>query len=148
MSETVPNTSFYNMLAHIVHQNKLVEENVAVKNVWKKNDIVFFDLYFYRKKKSQVIDSVYVHDLLDLTTEKYYRDAKAFLEDYSLLKNKKENRQPEEHNADFRHLEEIRDDLIILTLVKFRLHLAINVKIIKSSRISSRWRKSALCSSG
>ncbi len=117
MSETVPNTSFYNMLAHIVHQNKLVEENVAVKNVWKKNDIVFFDLYFYRKKKSQVIDSVYVHDLLDLTTEKYYRDAKAFLEDYSLLKNKKENRQPEEHNADFRHLEEIRDDLIILTFM-------------------------------
>ncbi len=117
MSENSSNISFYNMLVHIVHQNRLIEENVAIKRVWKKNDIIFFDLYFYRKKKSQVIDGVFVHDLLDLTTEKYYRDAKTFLEDYLSLKEKKHNQIPEENNADFRHLEEIRDDLVILTFM-------------------------------
>lgn len=110
------NVSFYNMLAHIVYQNKLIEENVAVKNVWQKDNITFFDLYFYRTKKSQVIDGVYIHDLFDLTTEKFFRTAAVFLEDFYTVPS---HDVPEEHCSDinFRHMEEIRDDLIILTFI-------------------------------
>ena len=50
---------FYNMLVHLIANGKTREENVAVKNIWQKDNLVFLDLYFYRIKRSQVIDSVY-----------------------------------------------------------------------------------------
>lgn len=112
--------SFYNMLAHIIYNNRLIEENVAVKNVWKKDNLIFFDLYFYRNKKSQVIDGVFIHDLFDLATEKYYCDAVSFYEDFEAHKQAAEIEEDDnepESGIDFRHLEEIRDDLIILTFM-------------------------------
>ena len=60
---------FYNMLVHLRTGSRPAEENVAVKNIWQKDNLVFMDLYFYRSKKSQVIDSVYVKDIFDLSTE-------------------------------------------------------------------------------
>lgn len=76
------NLRFYNMIAHLVNQNKLYEENVAIKNVWEKDHNTFFDIYFYRTQKSYVMDGVFIHDLLDLTTEKFYSTRQEFLQDY------------------------------------------------------------------
>lgn len=39
---------FYNMLVHLIANGKTREENVAVKNIWQKDNLVFLDLYFYR----------------------------------------------------------------------------------------------------
>ena len=43
---------FYNMLVHLRTGSRPAEENVAVKNIWQKDNLVFMDLYFYRSKKS------------------------------------------------------------------------------------------------
>lgn len=126
------NVSFYNMLAHIVYQNKLIEENVAIKNIWKKDNIIFFDLYFYRNKKSQVIDGVYIHDLFDLTTEKFYRNVSAFLEDFNLPPEEEKVEEEPCSDINFRHMEDIRDDLIILT---FMAKCNLNFTNIKTKEI-------------
>lgn len=76
------NLRFYNMIVHLVQNNRLFEENVAVKNVWQKDNNLFFDIYFYRNQKSYVFDAAFIHDLLDLTTEKYYGTLEAFVKDY------------------------------------------------------------------
>lgn len=73
---------FYNMLLHLIKNNKIYEENVAVKNVWEKDGNTFLDIYFYRKRKSYIFDSVFVHDITDLSTEKYYKDIKTFAADF------------------------------------------------------------------
>lgn len=73
---------YYNMIVHLIRNNRLYEENAAIKNVWKKGQNIFFDIYFYRNQKSYVFDGVFIHDLLDLTNEKYYASPAAFLEDF------------------------------------------------------------------
>lgn len=82
MSETSCSLDFYNMLVHIVFKNRVSEENVAIKNVWEKNGSLFFDLYFYRIKKSNLLDMALVRDLYDLNTEKYYYSAYDFYQDF------------------------------------------------------------------
>lgn len=119
-NQTSCRLSFYNMLAHIVYKNRMVEENVAVKNLWKKEDTVFLDLYFYRAKKSQVIDGAFIHDIYDLTTEKYYKNADEFIADFMQereLGDAVKEEKPESLNINIRHLEDIKDDLIILTFM-------------------------------
>ncbi len=73
---------YYNMLIHLIKNNRLYEENVAVKNVWEKEGNIFLDIYFYRNRKSYIFDAVFIHDILDLTTEKYYQDIAAFVADF------------------------------------------------------------------
>lgn len=75
-------TRFYNMLVHLIRNNKLFEENVAIKNVWQKEGNTFLDIYFYRNRKSYVFDALFVHDILDLTNEKYYKDIESFVADF------------------------------------------------------------------
>lgn len=76
------NLKFYNILAHINYKNRLLEETVAVKKIWLKDDSTFFDLYFYRNRKSYVIEKAFIHDLVDLTNEVYYDKVDKFIEDY------------------------------------------------------------------
>lgn len=73
---------FYNILAHINYKNRLLEETVAVKKVWLKDNSTFFDLYFYRNHKSYVIEKAFIHDMVDLTSEVYYDTADKFIKDY------------------------------------------------------------------
>lgn len=136
-NETSCRLSFYNMLAHIVYKNRMVEENVAVKNLWKKEDTVFLDLYFYRAKKSQVIDGAFIHDIYDLTTEKYYKNADEFIADFMQereLGDAVKEEKPESLNINIRHLEDIKDDLIILT---FMAKCNANFTDIKTKTIKS-----------
>lgn len=112
---------FYNMLIHLISGSRISEENVAVKNIWQKNNLVFMDLYFYRTKKSQVIDSVYIRDIMDLSKEKFYSSVELFIRDYcefiSSQDSETENELPEAPAFDFKHLEAIKDNLIILTFM-------------------------------
>lgn len=112
---------FYNLVVHLLSKNKLVEENVAVKNIWQKNGLVFFDLYFYRTKKSQVVDSAFIRDVLDLSNEKYYNSSELFIKDYcaftSAVEEKNNETGPAEMEFNFGHLDAIRDDVVILTFI-------------------------------
>ena len=112
---------FYNMLVHLTSPGrKVIEENVAVKNIWQKNSLVFLDLYFYRTKKSHIVDSVYLRDVMDMSNEKFYSSAKEFIADYCAYTAKSEHNQSEEEptqSFDFRYLEKIKDNLIILTFI-------------------------------
>ncbi len=112
---------FYNMLVHLTSPGrKVIEENVAVKNIWQKNSLVFLDLYFYRTKKSHIVDSVYLRDIMDMSNEKFYASAKEFIADYCAYTSTVEDNHHEAEPAqifDFRHLEKIKDNLIILTFI-------------------------------
>lgn len=112
---------FYNMLVHLTSPgHKIIEENVAVKNIWQKNSLVFLDLYFYRTKKSHIVDSVYLRDIADLTNEKVYTSAKDFIKDYcayTAMIEKEEDEEEPSQFFDFRYLEKIKDNLIILTFI-------------------------------
>ena len=111
---------FYNLVIHMQSNNKQLEENVAVKNIWQKNEMVFFDLYFYRAKKSQVVDSAFIRDVLDLSNEKYYDNIGLFIKDYCAYTSshkKEDNSADMPINFDFRHLDVLRDDVIILTFI-------------------------------
>lgn len=72
-------SKFYNMLVHLIQNNKIYEENVAVKNIWEKEGNIFVDLYFYSRRKSYIFDSVFIHDMYDINTETSYQDMKDFL---------------------------------------------------------------------
>ena len=100
---TQPALKFYNMMMHLIKNNKLYEENVAVKNVWKKEGNTFLDVYFYRTRKSYVFDAVFIHDILDLSNEKYPKPSSA-------------GEEPR-HVADKKIFEPISVDLIILTFM-------------------------------
>lgn len=89
-------TRFYNMLVHLIKNNKLFEENVAIKNVWQKEGNTFLDIYFYRNRKSYVFDALFVHDILDLTNEKYYNDINAFVTDFRQNAETEESPEPEQ----------------------------------------------------
>ena len=73
---------YYNMIVHLIQNNRLFEEKAAVKKVWQKDGLTFLDIYFYRNQKSYVFDSCFIHDLVDLTTEKFYKNVKDFIQDY------------------------------------------------------------------
>ena len=111
--------SFYNLLVHIVVGDKLVEENAALKNIWGSDGNIMLNLYFYRTKTSQVIDAAYVHDVLDLTTEKYYTRCRDLLDDYQAQPRHADSQEPETADsvAEFKHLESLKDDLIILIFI-------------------------------
>ena len=70
------------MIVHLIQNNRLFEEKAAVKKVWQKDGLTFLDIYFYRNQKSYVFDSCFIHDLVDLTTEKFYKNVKDFIQDY------------------------------------------------------------------
>lgn len=118
MSESL---AFYNLLVHIVNNDKLVEENVALKNIWGQEGNIMLSLYFYRSKTSQVIDASYIHDIFDLTSEKYYTRCKDLMDDYLAHQNKasteKTVTKKEVPTLDFKHLGNIKDDLILLVFV-------------------------------
>lgn len=110
-----PNLKFYNLIVHLSYQNKIIEENLAVKNVWKRGDNIIFNLYFYRTKKSVVVDSALIRDIFDLNTEKYYKNAKEFLKDYFYID--KESINNDKYNQplqDNRLLKKIGIDITIL----------------------------------
>lgn len=109
---------FYNLLVHIIANDKLIEETAALKNIWGKDGNIMLNLYFYRTKTSKVIDSAYIHDIMDLSTEKYYTRCQDLLKDYETqVVAAKPEKVRKTELPDFRHMECLKDDLIILIFV-------------------------------
>lgn len=121
MGESKPPLLYYNLIVHIISNDRLVEENVALKNIWALDDSIMLDLYFYRSKTSKVLSNSYVHDIFDLTTEKYYARCAELLNDFNTHQQAltEDTELPPENaiKVDFKHLEEIKDDLILLIFV-------------------------------
>lgn len=121
--EQSSNPDFYNLVAHLIYNNKITEETVAIKKIWKKGDNLFLDLYFYRTKKSHVLSSAFIYDILDLNTEKYYRDINKLYQDYISQKTQSSETRAEgdlpalEKAFDFKSLDNIKDDVTILTFI-------------------------------
>lgn len=111
-------TKFYNMIVHLVKNNKLYEENVAVKHAWQKGDNLFFDFYFYGSRRSYVFDAMFVHDLLDLNSEKFYKTPQIFFEDFcrSCL-GQAEKASPKMMSLNSRLLDPLRGDLVLMVFM-------------------------------
>lgn len=108
---------FYNMLIHLIKNNKLYEENVAVKNVWEKDGNTFLDIYFYRNSKSYIFDAVFIHDILDLTNEKYYKDIAAFVKDFYSAGDALPQTESSAPLIDKKIFEPIDVDLVIMSFI-------------------------------
>lgn len=115
MSEA--NVKFYNMLIHLVRNDKLYKENVAIKNVWRKEGNTFLDIYFYRKRKSYIFDSVFIHDILDLSNEKYYKNIDDFIADFQDQNTVDEKNNSTANITDKKIFEKINTELIILSFM-------------------------------
>ncbi len=111
---------YYNMIIHLVKNNKLYEENAAIKNVWEKDKNIFFDIYFYSQRKSYVFDSVFIHDILDLSTDRYYKDVRKFLEEFNAkeeVKTKNKGPKNKELVRDNKILEPLYPDLVMMSFM-------------------------------
>ena len=86
-SMTKENLRFYNMIIHLIQNNKLYEENAAIKKVWQKEGTTFFDIYFYRTRKSYVFDSAFIHDLRTTGGKKLLNRRLSRKTDSLLIKN-------------------------------------------------------------
>lgn len=105
------------MLVHLIKNNRLFEENVAIKNVWQKEGNTFLDIYFYRNQKSYVFDALFVHDILDLTNEKYYQNIDDFVADFRQESDPEP--EPEEPSlaVDKNIFQPIYVDLVIMSFI-------------------------------
>ncbi len=116
---TFKSVKFYNMQVHLIQNNRIYEENAAVKNVWKKDGNIFLDLYFYRMRKSYIFDAVFIHDIIDLSTEKSYRKMDEFWVDFNASDETKEDStiQPKEIKIipDNKIFEPIYSELVIMS---------------------------------
>ena len=114
------NIRFYNLLAHIKYGDDVREENVALKNIWDHGGNIMLNLYFYRDKSSKVIDSAYIKDIFDLSTEKHYNSCSVLLRDFqdynSQLKTPASSGY-EQISLKLEHLEVLKDDIIILLYI-------------------------------
>ncbi|MBE6447867.1 MAG: hypothetical protein E7018_01020 [Alphaproteobacteria bacterium] len=105
---------FYNMKVRFIKNDKIFEENVAIKNVWEKDGNTFFDIYFYRNRKSHIFDAMFIHDITDLSTEKYYKKLEDFLVDFrgeDIQPNHDKNSHIQTKNKLF---ENIKSELLIM----------------------------------
>ena len=114
------NVLFYNLLAHIKSGEAISEENVALKNIWDHSGNIMLNLYFYRDKSSKVIDSAYVKDILDLSTEKLYTSCSVLLRDYYEQREQRQitdNAKQTKYISGLERLSVLKDDLIILLYI-------------------------------
>ena len=74
---------FYNMQVYLIKSGKLYAEDVAIRNMWEKDDGIFFDIYVHRLKKSFVFDSVFIKEVIDLNSNIKYPNIDAFISEYN-----------------------------------------------------------------
>lgn len=125
--------AFYNLIANLLFNNELHEENIAIRNVWQKGDANFLNVYFYSTKKSKVLESNYFHDIYDLSTEKYYKDINAFIEEFLETQKRhelqKQDTKDEKVEIRYTYLENFRPAVLILIFFSRLNPNLMNVKI-------------------
>ena len=126
--------SFYNIEAHIFINHRLQKENIAVRGIWQKGENCYFKVYFYDSKKTKALDTHYIYDLYDKSTEKYYKDIQAFINDYNEVMQARENRAKDEIKAarienNFNTLQPLVPEIIVLMFFALMRPELENVKI-------------------
>lgn len=109
---------FYNIKINLIKNGHIYAENVAIRNVWEKESNIFFDIYFHRLNKSFVFDSVFIHDIYDISRDKFYNDINTFINDfYAEISIKKEVTNLKKPQKESNILSSIENDLIILLFI-------------------------------
>lgn len=125
--------AFYNLIANLLFNNELHEENIAIRNIWQKSGANFLNVYFYSTKKSKILESNYFHDIYDLSTEKYYKDINVFIEEFLETQKRhelqKQDTKDEKVEIRYTYLENFRPAVLILIFFARLNPNLMNVKI-------------------
>lgn len=105
---------FYNMQVCLIKNGKMYAEDVAIRNIWEKDDGIFFDLYVHRLKKSFVFDAVFIKKIIDLNNNVKYNSIDKFIAEYKLSSNETEEVIPKTAKSENCILNRVRNDLILL----------------------------------
>ena len=105
---------FYNMQVYLIKGDKLYAENVAIRNIWEKDDGIFLDLYVHRLKKSFVFDSVFIKEIIDLNNNVKYNSIEHFISDYRFSSDSDDTDYTPSVKSENSILDRIRNDLIML----------------------------------
>ena len=109
---------FYNMQVYLIKSGKLYAEDVAIRDIWEKDDGVFFDIYVHRLKKSFVFDAVFIKEIIDLNSNVKYPNIQTFINDYNNSVNEDiENVCPNPIKTENSVLNRIRNDLVLLVFM-------------------------------
>ena len=112
------NDKFYNMQVYLLKNGSLYAENVAIRNIWEKEEGTFFDIYVHRLKKSFVFDAVFIKELIDLNNNVKYNSIQSFIYDYNnSLKDNVNDSFPKPEKSENSILNRIRNDLILLVFM-------------------------------
>ena len=109
---------FYNMQVYLIKSGKLYAEDVAIRNMWEKDDGIFFDIYVHRLKKSFVFDSVFIKEVIDLNSNIKYPNIDAFIGEYNnYVNDDAENICQNPIKSENSVLDRVRNDLILLVFM-------------------------------
>lgn len=116
-----PTDKFYNMQVNLIKNGRIYKEQVAIRNVWAKERSIFLDIYFHRLQKSFVFDSVFIHDISDLSRDKVYTDINQFFQDFKniteTVSEATDVTQPKNSRKDI--LSPIKDDIMLLLFMAY-----------------------------
>ena len=106
---------FYNIKINLIKNGRIYAEDAAIRNVWEKDRSIFFDIYIHRLNKSFIFDSVFIHDIYDVSRDKFYNDIDAFVKDfYTETSTTKEQTMPKKTQSESNILSPIENDIVIL----------------------------------
>lgn len=118
-SENKVSADFSNLTAHILFDNVLHEENIAIRNIWQKGDNCYFNVYFSSSGKTRVLDAHYIYDIFDHDSGRYYKDINLFIRDYVQRSGEEKHlpptpRQENKIEQNYYLLREIAPEIVIL----------------------------------
>ncbi len=109
---------FYNMQVYLIKSGKLYAEDVAIRNIWEKEDGIFFDIYVHRLKKSFVFDAVFIKEIIDLNSNVKYKSIESFINEYHNSEGAiADDICPKPIKSENSVLNRIRNDLILLVFM-------------------------------
>lgn len=109
---------FYNMQVYLIKSGKLYAEDVAIRNIWEKDNGIFFDIYVHRLKKSFVFDAVFIKEIIDLNSNVKYKSIESFINEYHNSEGAiADDICPKPIKSENSVLNRIRNDLILLVFM-------------------------------
>lgn len=112
-------SKFYNMKAQILFQGSILEEVIAIKNLWEKNNETILDVYFHSSKQNRIIDAAYIKSLEDLNTGTVYENISDFINEFNPTSETviASDNEATSAESDLNPLKDIKNDLIILSFL-------------------------------
>ncbi len=108
---------FYNMQVNLIKNGRVYTENVAIRNIWEKEQNIFLDIYFHRLQKSFIFDASFIRGIMDVSREKIYTDINAFVADFRAESSISAPKPLEENKKDNGCLTPVDTDMVILSFM-------------------------------